>query len=439
MPYRWVILFAAACLAGKVIADYASTRRAGARRNTGGTGVVGSGKAPMPDAGPLSKDHYLDVNDGKFAGTTKEDLRHLFAKLAENPPDKLVVHFHGGNVPRDEGMRIAKNLLSVYRDAGAYPIFFVWNSGISESLSAAGANFPRACRQSLRALFSWRACRNFFRAQPRGLPYRAWFMLLRIGNMLFRIVKRFVMGRSHGFRATIAEEFLRAFFVADFGRAVWYMMRYEITHAFEKEDDCAWTAFLLELKQLLIANPKLRIILVAHSGGSIYACHFIEHALNDGLETTFDVIFLAAAVTVERFAQIIRDHGKSIRKFRSFALKDEWERIDPVAGERSPYRFVYPRSLLYFMSGVCEYNDKDDNDIGDVPLVGMQRYWEGNSAYRHRDIGCVREFLKQEKSAVWSVEDAELEGLASGTKNHIGFDEDEPTKKSIAYIIKNDF
>ena len=392
----------------------------------------------MPDAAPRLNGHYVDINDGKFAGTTRDDLRQLFAKLAADPPDKLVVHFHGGNVSRQEGLKIADELLDVYRKAGAYPVFFVWNSAISESLEAARANFRQALKQSVAGLFRLSTYRNLLRPEPRGLPYRMWFMLLRIGHTFYRIIRRFVTGRSHGFRATIAEEFLRAFFVADFGYAVWYLMTHEIVNAFGDDESCGGTAFLLELKELLEVQPRLRIILVAHSGGSIYACHFIRNAKKHGLDTQFDVIFLAAAVTVELFSETIEQHGSSIRKFRSFALKDEWERRDPLVPDAALVRLLYPRSLLYFMSGVCEPG-RDDNDVGDVPLVGMQRYWNDGRAYRRRDIEHVRGFLSQERFAVWSVEDTAADGLACATQTHIGFDEDDRTRRSIAHIIKNDF
>src|SRR5688500_7719333 len=106
----------------------------------------------MPDSEARLNGHYVDINDGKFAGTTRDDLRQLFAKLVAKPPDKLFVHCHGGNVSKQEGLRIAEALLPVYRDAGAYPIFFIWNSAISESLEAARANFRQALKQSVAGL-----------------------------------------------------------------------------------------------------------------------------------------------------------------------------------------------------------------------------------------------------------------------------------------------
>lgn len=397
----------------------------------------------MTDATPLSKDHYLDLNNGEFDRTSKVDLDHLFQKLADDKAEKLVVHFHGGNVSRDEGMAIAGRLADAYRDAGAYPVFFVWNSSIAEILSDTREKLFRPLTQQLAGIFSWSALRSFFASQPRGLLYRAAFASYRAMCALYRIARRFLSGRSHGIRATIVEELLRAFFVAEFGFAVWYTMKREIVDAFKDDaNTCGGTAFLLGLQGLLEKKPGLRIILVAHSGGAIYACHFLENAAKHIPDAKFDVIFLAAAVTCELFDETFRKHRDRIRRFRSFALQDSVECGDRLFEVRSfkdrLLNFIYPRSLLYFMSGVCEHEDRDRRDIGDVPLLGMQRYYEKPRVYRDRDIETLRAFMRDPQSGVWSIANGGP-GLGCSTAKHIGFDEDQVTVASLKHIIRNDF
>lgn len=388
----------------------------------------------MPDATSLPKDHYLDLDDGKFAGTSKADLDQLFQTFASGQHDRLVVHFHGGNVSKQEGMAIAQRLLPVYRAAGAYPVFFIWRSGISEVMSKMGATFARPLRQQLSGVFSWSALRSLFSSQPRGLPYRAVFALYRAAYALYRVSKRFLTGRSHGVRATVVEEFLRAFYVADFGYAVWYLMKREIVHAFGPDPDtCGGTAFLLGLEQLRKSGHAPRIILVAHSGGALYISHFLEHAAEHMPDQKFDVIFLGAAVTVELLDETLTRHSARIANFRNFSLRDRLECRDKLI----PY--IYPRSLLYFMSGVCEQDDKDAADIGDVPLAGMQRYCEKTRVYTDRDVTAVRAFLGRPAHAVWSVETNNVPGLMCGTQMHTGFDEDRATLDSIKYIIQHGF
>ena len=90
----------------------------------------------MPKQAPaLPKIHYLDLVDGKFASTSRADLKAAFASLARSPErDHLLVHFHGGLVSRAGAMANARKLLPVLTSGGAYPIFFVWNSDLLTQL-----------------------------------------------------------------------------------------------------------------------------------------------------------------------------------------------------------------------------------------------------------------------------------------------------------------
>jgi hypothetical protein len=58
---------------------------------------------------------------GRLVGMTTDDLHCILDSAFEC--DRVVVHFHGGLVSREAGERIAGSLLSVYQQAGAYPIF----------------------------------------------------------------------------------------------------------------------------------------------------------------------------------------------------------------------------------------------------------------------------------------------------------------------------
>lgn len=79
---------------------------------------------------PISNLHHLDVVDGRFGLTTPADLDALFQALAASPQaGHLVLHVHGGLVGRASGQALAERLLPAYAEAGAWPVFFVWNSG----------------------------------------------------------------------------------------------------------------------------------------------------------------------------------------------------------------------------------------------------------------------------------------------------------------------
>jgi hypothetical protein len=380
----------------------------------------------MSNTAALTKDHYLDLHDGRFTGTSKADLDRLFVKLADDPDrERLVVHFHGGNVARAEGLANAEQMLPLYREAGAYPVFFIWHSGIGEVINDLRIRWSRSWHEQARDILSVGGLKRIRKLRPGHV--------LDFGYMLKRLFTRFANGRSHGLRATTVEEFMRVFFLTDFGDRVWRLMKHEARNAFRPDEHLyGGTAFLTELGRRWNDGYHPRIILVAHSGGSIFLCHFLQNAATHLPQAKFDVVFLAAAVTVELFHETLEKHGDSIANFRNFALADDLECEDKLIP------VLYPRSLLYFMSGVCEHDDKTRGDLGDVPLVGMQRYVRDERTYPHPDVSTLRRFLTEKNRAAWSIE-KQGPGLATTTTEHVGFCRDPATLSSIQYIVKHGF
>ncbi|HRF79996.1 MAG TPA: hypothetical protein PL070_07915, partial [Flavobacteriales bacterium] len=65
--------------------------------------------------------------------TDRAYVKALIAQAMERKdPTGLVIHFHGGLIGYNEGIDIANKLEPVYRDGGAFPVFFVWESGLWE-------------------------------------------------------------------------------------------------------------------------------------------------------------------------------------------------------------------------------------------------------------------------------------------------------------------
>jgi hypothetical protein len=86
------------------------------------------------------RDHFLDSAGGAFVAgktlSTFDDVARILNGVAANSPaNGLVLHFHGGLVSRDYALAdIVPRLSKLYLDAGAYPLFFVWESGLKETL-----------------------------------------------------------------------------------------------------------------------------------------------------------------------------------------------------------------------------------------------------------------------------------------------------------------
>src|SRR5215208_3898673 len=83
----------------------------------------------------LDPAHCVDLVNGRFARTSRDDLDELFRRFAaDQHHDRLVVHFHGGLVNQAAGTATAERLEPLYAAVG-YPVFFVWHSGLGETIS----------------------------------------------------------------------------------------------------------------------------------------------------------------------------------------------------------------------------------------------------------------------------------------------------------------
>ena len=89
----------------------------------------------------LDPNHFVDLVDGRFAQTTAADLSALF--LNARDADHLVVHFHGGLVSRASAFDSAMGLIETYRGAGAYPVFFLWNSDLPSIVKGSWDEIPK--------------------------------------------------------------------------------------------------------------------------------------------------------------------------------------------------------------------------------------------------------------------------------------------------------
>jgi hypothetical protein len=240
----------------------------------------------------------------------------------------------------------------------------------------------------------------------------------------------------------VVEEVLRDLYLANVGAAIWGTMKKDTADAFEQFGQQPLRAgwFLIqELGKMMEEGHRPEISVVAHSAGAIYACNLLahldwvrsqtDHPLPDDFKLKH-LIFLAPACDFGLFDRVLTRHRQSalFENFRMFSLSEEleagyWE----VPG-------VYPRSLLYFVSGVVE-KDRDASAY-DLPLLGMQRYYAMEQVYQQPEIERARRFLAEtadQQSEVWS-EANRGPGLISDAIRHGGFDSTEERSKTVVAI-----
>lgn len=296
--------------------------------------------------------------------------------------------------------------------------------------------------------------------RPGSRGIISWFKVAAlVGRILKAVLLRYRSGRDHGLYATVVEEIARGVKLGgsglnEWGQALqWNRMKQDVADAFGPEvEACAGTILLDRLNKAIDAGAQIdRITLIGHSTGAIHIAEWLKAAdamLPPGLR--FDVLFLAPAITYERFARCLADNSGRIDTFRTFAMRDELERDDQVWGQDSDLgdagdlrRFIYPSSLLYLVSGILE-TDLDEHgetvDSPDKPLLGMERYFSMRRVYDGAGFPEVRQardwLAGQPERLVWSVARDRPEGFNSASIDHGAFDNDEETLDSVCAILR---
>ncbi|MFE0061651.1 hypothetical protein [Streptomyces sp. NPDC059003] len=275
------------------------------------------------------------------------------------------------------------------------------------------------------------------------------------------VVGRFRTHTDHGLYPTVVEELLREFYLANVGAAVWDAMKRQTADTFAPDasaapDTAAAPAssaasgeiragryFLDRFGQLLATGARPKVTLVGHSAGAV----FIGHLLNDlarrradaddplpGDFRVRDVVLLAPACTVGHLASVVRRQAELFDRLRMFTMTDRAERADHLVP------LLYPRSLLYFISGVLERGPQGAQGAGGAkgqtavtPIAGMQRWFQADAG--GPDAEQLRAFLRADATrTVWSPVDGGP-GLTAGARKHITFDDDPEVLASLARML----
>lgn len=247
-------------------------------------------------------------------------------------------------------------------------------------------------------------------------------LIKHAAKVLVRVVRRFGKGTDHGVYTTVVEETLTELYLDAMGALIWGSMKNDARDTFANAKGAGRLFFAELAAQIKLrkdaGQPLPKINIVGHSAGTIFACHLLQHLAADHPEIRVHrLVFLAAACRCDLFSSVLRIHEQRPlwNEFRSFALSDDLEKgywEVPV---------IYPRSLLYLVSGLVEVDDKNAH-APDTPLVGMERHikWP---RYTGDSLKVVRDYvLAMPERNVWSVEDSGP-GRRTNAVKHGAFDD----------------
>lgn len=492
--------------------------------------------------------HLITTGADGVLQTPAAEVDALIKAMCAAP--RVVLHFHGGLVSEEAGLKAAQGLLPTYQQAGAYPVFFIWRSGLIEIVrgnlreiaderafqtlskwvlkfalgklrEAAGAKGAALTTPSDRDVYT-----EMDKARDGGEPYadvetpaeldelspeqeadveqrmRADPELQAIGveiatsalpeevrkaskgvtvtsrlsdktlmspeivrelqqeatvpegekglvtsaalarkgaKVLARVISRFRRRTDHGLYPTVVEEVLAEFYLANAGAAIWQMMKKETLDTFDPGEGSprGGSYFLERLGECLREGRKPSVTLVGHSTGAVFINNLLgtvsrmRENPDSALPADFrfrNIAFLAPACTFEDFAPVLGRHEELWEELRLFAMTDEAERQDALV------KMLYPRSLLYFVAGVCE-TDADGNRVAGKPLVGLRRHYASKDRKDLPDeVRAVLDYMTPERS-VWSPVDGGP-GLSAGAVRHGDFDNDPKVRESLRAMIE---
>jgi hypothetical protein len=271
--------------------------------------------------------------------------------------------------------------------------------------------------------------------QGRGLISTAVLIKAAVGA-LRNVVTRMIAHTDHGVYCTTVEEVLRQLYFDKVGRPIWNGMKDATRSSFDSKDGLTGDKlhggcyFLEKLCGYLTEDgtAPLKISLVGHSAGAIYVCRLLEKAY-EMLPASFKfhkIVFLAPAVDFDLFKSTIIGHQERFDDLRIYAMQDQYEAMDHLVP------VIYPRSLLYFVSGMLE-------GASDKPLMGMERYFSRQQPYNSDALLVCTNFVKKQGKdrVVWSIASNMAPGLNSGAQHHGGFALDPTTQDSVAYFLGN--
>ncbi len=256
-----------------------------------------------------------------------------------------------------------------------------------------------------------------------------------LAAIAYRVIRRHIRGRDHGFYPTVVEELLRELYLADLGAWVWGRMKDKAKAMWLPNnglsgEECHVGSYMLQKIAALQKNRSdFRVDLVGHSAGSIAICEMLRSSATPGLAIRVNTIaFLAPAGRSELGVAELARHTDRFKQFRCFTMDDQYEREDQMIPG------LYTRSLLYFISGVLEPDEVD------APIMGMTRHATGQDPFKTGPAADWAAFMTAQQRLVLAdssvLDPSSGVGRRSSSRTHGGFDDDGPTLESLTALLK---
>lgn len=322
--------------------------------------------------GQLSNSGLMTTSEADLRMIVHEHLRPAAAAAAANgQPLRIVLYAHGGLVKESLGLAVAQAQVGWWLNNGVYPIHFVWESGLFETIRSL---LERARTPS----------------RDRGLGD---FFSDRISDPLLERTARRL--RSD---------------------AIWGGMKAGARIASASGGGAR--RFLEELAAFVATGIDVELHAVGHSAGSIFQTHLLQAVRAVGLPAVRTLQLMAPAVRVDTFRDLVEPlvgPGKGIDALTVYTMRRDFERADHCAG-------IYRKSLLYLVSGACEAEAA-------APLLGLEDSLRGDPGLSA--LFGLGQPGRGHAEVVWSLSPLKEGRSATQAVHHGDFDNDAPTMNSL--------
>ncbi|HSH80571.1 MAG TPA: caspase family protein [Herpetosiphonaceae bacterium] len=339
-----------------------------------------------PEAINFLRPYVVNLTLGEFseAGvmkTTQADVDSIFDTHLARALDgakasrerlRIVFWAHGGLVNETNGLLLAEKHVRWWRSNNIYPIYFVWETGLFETIGQLLRSSRQAVRRATRDIFD-------YTTDP------------------------------------VIEGLVRALYAP----RIWSGMKRSAELAVATDGGARYVA--TRLKAFCDAHPdEVELHAAGHSAGSIFQSHFLPAALELKVPAFRTTHFLAPAIRVDTFQnQLARFLGNGIEHLTIFTMSSSRERDDDCAG-------IYRKSLLYLIYHALERDPK-------TPILGLEDSLRKDR--RLADQFGLGPTASKTGEVVWS-DTTLLTGRSASTAIHHGdFDNDPSTMNSIVRRI----
>jgi hypothetical protein len=327
--------------------------------------------------GMFSDDGQMTTSPADVDAIFEEELpREAMAAKERGEKLRILFYAHGGLVSESSALELAHQHVQWWRRNGVYPIYFIWETGLFETIGQLLDRTRSRARAAARDVFD---------------------------HTTDRLVEATV--RALG------------------GPTIWGGMKRSAERASSDDGGARYAAGKLAAF-CETHGDTVELHAVGHSAGSIFHAHFLPAVREADAPAFAGLYLLAPAIRVDAFkALLVPALGSGVAHTTIFTMRKDLERADNCAR-------VYRKSLLYLISKALE-------DKRDTLILGLEESLRDDRQLRTL-FGLGRPANKGE--VVWSQSAADHGRSASKSTTHGGFDNDPATMNSVARRVlgKND-